>query len=75
MAVEALDGGASVGVAELVRDDVRAESALDRLRRAGVAQLVTLQALALSLNPPFVSPDEESAAEEAGWGQLRASLG
>ena len=38
---------ATVGVAELVRDGVRRESALDRLRRAGVAQLVELQALAV----------------------------
>ena len=46
--VQALDKSATVSVAKLVRDDVRAESALDRLRRTGVAQLVKLQALAVS---------------------------
>ena len=43
---------ATVGVAELVRDGVRRESALDRLRRTGVAQLVKLQALAVRPAPP-----------------------
>ncbi len=52
VAVQALDERATVGVAELICDEVRCESALDRRRAAGVAQLVKLQPLALSSSLP-----------------------
>jgi hypothetical protein len=59
VAVGALDESATVGVAELVRNRVRRESALDRLRRTDVAQLVKLQALASS---PALPNDAERVA-------------
>jgi hypothetical protein len=62
---------ATVGVAEPVRDGVRRESALDRLRRTGVAQLVKLQALAVRPAPP--NNAERVAAGERGTGVIAPS--
>jgi hypothetical protein len=62
VAVQARDDSATVGAAELVREDVRREPALDRQHGAGVAQLVKLQALALS---PALPNDAERVAAPA----------
>lgn len=67
MPVEALDESATVGVTELVGDDVWRQSALHQQRRARMAQLVELDLVA-------AGPALADGAEVVGERALRESL-